>query len=239
MSKNVHPLSGPKGVLASRAPLRMATRVAWLCFLLPPLAGCGMNKVYQPPEVPYDYRDRHPLVLAEAQTTVDLFPHVVDGVLDPETRLRLHEFAMRYRRFGEGRITMLAPIGGPGAGMSRRELELVRQTLAAEGVGRTLFVSTYPVNDTKLASPLRLYFTGLKAQVAGKCGEWPDDLASGTSLDGWQNRTYWNFGCATQSTLAAQIADPRDIVDPRGETPQDVETRMRAITALRANGLSK
>ena len=71
------------------------------------------------------------------------------------------------------------------------------------------------------------------AKVKGPCGEWPDDLASGGSLDGWQNTTYWNFGCANQATLAAQIADPRDLVEPRGETPGDVETRMRAIQKVR------
>jgi pilus assembly protein CpaD len=177
--------------------------------------------------------------MAEAQTTIDIFPHLIDGGLDGETRLRLHDFASRYRRFGQGRVTLLAPIGGPGSGLTQRELDSVRRALAAEGLGEALFVSTYPVKDVKLASPMRVYFTGIKAQVAGKCGEWPDDLASASSLDGWQNRTYWNYGCATQATLAAQIADPRDLVTPRGETPQDVETRMRAITALRSGGLSK
>jgi pilus assembly protein CpaD len=81
---------------------------------------------------------------------------------------------------------------------------------------------------------LRLSFEALKAKVANRCGEWPRDLASGTSLAGWQNESYWNFGCAEQSTFAAQIADPRDLLGPRGKTPSDIEMRMRAIDRLRS-----
>jgi pilus assembly protein CpaD len=69
--------------------------------------------------------------------------------------------------------------------------------------------------------------------VANKCGEWPQDLASGSSFDGWRNESYWNFGCATQSTLSAQIDDPRDLASPRGEQPSDIEMRMRPIRKLR------
>ena len=32
----------------------------------------------------------------------------------------------------------------------------------------------------------------------------------------------------------AILADPRDLLGPRGETPQDIETRMRAINKVRA-----
>ena len=33
------------------------------------------------------------------------------------------------------------------------------------------------------------------------------------------NREYWNFGCATQRNLAAMVANPADLVQPRGSTP--------------------
>ena len=69
--------------------------------------------------------------------------------------------------------------------------------------------------------------------MAGRCGEWPEDLASASSLEGWDNQTYWNFGCANQTTLSAQIDDPRDLVAPRGQSPLDIESRMRAIGNVR------
>jgi pilus assembly protein CpaD len=211
---------------------RIATRAVSILLLLP-LGACGLNKVYAPPEVSSDYRERHPVVLAESKSTIDVFPHTRGPKLDDESRLRIHDFVSRYKRFGEGMITVLAPIGGPDPRSLQHEVELVRRGLAQEGVGHLVYFGTYPVKDPALAAPVRLTYTGLKAEVAGRCGEWPDDLASGASLEGWQNHTFWNFGCANQATLSAQIADPRDLVTPRGETPQDIETRMRAIQKVR------
>jgi pilus assembly protein CpaD len=217
-----------KAAAAGLRPCRPALRLAAI-LLLAPLGACGMNKVVGAPEVAYDYRDRHPVMLAEAPYQIDLFP--VGRRLDPETSTRLREFVAGYRRFGRGTITVLAP-RGQGAG-ARYEVDEVRRALAAFGAGPSIYVGTYPVSDPSLAAPIRLSFNGLKAKVAGPCGEWPDDLASGNSLDGWQNRTFYNYGCATQATLSAMVADPRDIANPRAETPQDIETRMRAIGRVR------
>jgi pilus assembly protein CpaD len=41
------------------------------------------------------------------------------------------------------------------------------------------------------------------------------------------------MGCAYQNMLAVQVANPRDIASPRGETPSDVRMRMRAIGKVR------
>jgi pilus assembly protein CpaD len=85
-----------------------------------------------------------------------------------------------------------------------------------------------------LAAPVRLSFLGLKAKVADRCGQWPRDLAIGSgALVDWSNKPYWNFGCAYQSAFAAQVADPRDLVAPQGETPADTAMRTRAIESLR------
>jgi pilus assembly protein CpaD len=172
-------------------------------------------------------------VLAETPHVIDIFPPAFGVRLDLENVLRIREFLNRYRRLGRGMITVLAPTGGSDPAALRAGVEKVRRALEAEGVGRAVYVAAYPVGDTGLAAPVRLSFVGMAAKVKGPCGEWPDDLASGGSVDGWQNRSYWNFGCANQATLAAQIEDPRDLVDPRGETPGDVETRMRAIQKVR------
>lgn len=207
---------------------------AALLVLAAPLSGCGLNKVYAPAVPGYDYRDRHPVVLAEAPASLDLLPQTATGTLDGETRRRLQGFVGQYRRFGQGMITIMAPSGGPDPKGARRSVELIRAFLDREGLGAFIYVGAYPVSDPALAAPIRLSFTGVKAEVVGRCGEWPDDLASGASLDGWQNRAFWNFGCANQATLSAQLADPRDLLAPRGETPQDIETRMRAINKVRS-----
>jgi pilus assembly protein CpaD len=95
-------------------------------------------------------------------------------------------------------------------------------------------VGAYLPPDDGTAPPVRVSFTGLKAVVPTKCGLWPEDLASGSSTEGWKNESYSNFGCATQSTIAAQVDDPRDFVQPRALGPSDVAMRTRAIEAVRA-----
>ncbi len=219
------------GAGSSPQILRTSVKLASL-FLILPLSACGLNKVAAPPEVAYDYHDRHPVVLAEAEHTIDVFPPPLGSRLDNESYLRIRDFVSRYRKLGQGKITVLAPTGGV-QGSGRASVDEVRHALAAAGAEHSVFVGTYPVADPSLAAPIRLSFIGVKAKVKGNCGEWPDDLASGGSFEGWQNKTYWNFGCANQTTLAAQVADPRDLATPRGETPADIETRMRAINNVR------
>lgn len=197
------------------------------------VGGCAGQRALPPPVAPYDYRDRHPVVLANAPHVLDVFPSTERGRVDAETMGRVQEFAGRYKEFGYGQISVLTPAGGPASKPAREDAEAVRRALASFGLGRVTVIGSYPVADANLAAPVRLTFQSLKAKVANRCGEWPRDLASGSSVDGWQNETYWNFGCASQATLSAQVADPRDFANPRGETPSDVEMRMRAITKLR------
>ena len=173
-------------------------------------------------------------MLAEAQTSVELLPQTAGGGLDAETRRRsagLRRAVSPLRAWHDHGACAFGRSRPEGA---QRSVELIRGFLDREGLGATIYVGAYPVRDPALAAPVRLSFAGVKVEVAGRCGEWPDDLASGASLDGWQNRAFWNFGCANQATLSAQLADPRDLLSPRGETPQDIETRMRAINKVRA-----
>jgi pilus assembly protein CpaD len=175
-----------------------------------------------------DYHERHPIVLDKGVTTLDLFP--VGGRLDPLSSDKLKAFAERYRTFGTGEVTILTPAGEPASAGIVPE---IRRRLYASGLRGYVAVGSYPVLDRKLASPVRLVFRGLKAEVADRCGQWPADLASGSSIEGWKNESYHNFGCATQSALAAQIDDPRDLVQARGSTPPDETMRLRAIEQVR------
>ena len=42
-------------------------------------------------------------------------------------------------------------------------------------------------------------------------------------------REHWNHGCASQRNLAAQVANPADLVQPRAETPQ-LASRRTTVT---------
>jgi pilus assembly protein CpaD len=175
-----------------------------------------------------DYHERHPIVLGKAATVLDLFP--VGGRLDELSVDKVKAFAARYREFGSGEVTILTPAGDRA---SAQVVPQIRQQLYANGLRGYVAVGSYPVADQTMASPVRLVFEGLKAHVADRCGQWPTDLASGTSIETWKNQSYPNFGCATQSALAAQIDDPRDLVQARGSSPPDESMRLRAIQKVR------
>jgi pilus assembly protein CpaD len=198
--------------------------------LAAPLQACGgADRVVTGTTPNPDYRVTHPIALAHAPITMDVFP--VGGALDQRERDRVKAFGREHGETGQGQITVLLPRGG--AGDTQAALADVRKALTAGGVKGSIAVGGYPVADPSLAAPIRLSFTGLKAKVASTCGEWPTDLASGSTIEGWSNRPYWNFGCANQNMLAAQVADPRDLAGPRAESESDVNMRMRAILNVR------
>jgi pilus assembly protein CpaD len=195
------------------------------------LAGCVSDSLETSSNATDDYHERHPIVLTQAPTTLDIFPVGREGALDSGSIGDIRAFAANYQSMGSGRIVILSPLGG-GNG-TRAAVNEIRRVLASAGLHGSVGLGSYPVGDRSLASPIRLSFRGLKAEVASRCGKWPVDLASGSTLDSWKNEGYWNFGCATQSMLAAQVDDPRDFARARALGPSDEEMRLRAIQKVR------
>ncbi len=218
---------------AANQRLTFSSRAVLALLMSAPLGACATRQPLPPPVTPYDYHDRHPVVLAEAPQVLDLLPSIDNGKIDKQSEGRIREFVARYHAYGHGNVSLLTPVGGGAAKAMSAEAPAVRRALVAAGLKGNILVGEYQVTDERLAAPIRLSFEAVKAKVANKCGEWPRDLASGGSLSGWQNESYWNFGCAEQATLAAQIADPRDLLSPRGQTPSDIEMRMRGIDKIR------
>jgi pilus assembly protein CpaD len=192
------------------------------------LAGCGVNYASSDPVIAPDYHQRHPIVLAQAPTSIEIYP--IGGGLDSQSLADLRAFADRYRRLGGGQIAILTPAR---QGSNAKAVYDIRKTLSAAGIGGTVAISSYPVADRRISAPIRVAYLGIKATVPTPCGQWPADLASGSSLQGWKNDSYWNYGCATQSVLAAQVDDPRDLVQARAIDAPDVAMRLRAIGKVR------
>lgn len=226
--------------MSSLSPRNQSSRAAGRTFIAGAaaafalcLAGCGANRVTADSDRGADARLRHPIALVEQPYSIDLFPSRSGGEIDSRTADQVASFAERYRRLGKGAISMLVPRAGQRELVDGATLDRIRRELARNGAAAPVTVSHYPIQNPALASPVRLAFDGLKAAVTHRCGDWPSDLASASSTQGWDNKTYWNFGCASQAMIAAQVADPRDIADPQGETPPDASMRMRAIANVR------
>jgi pilus assembly protein CpaD len=193
------------------------------------LAGCAVDHASPEAVYPNSYRDRHPIVIARAPAQLDVFP--IRGGIDELSRASIQSFVSRYRSFGSGSFTILSPVV-----LGKRNLEAVneiRRVLYANGLRERVSIGSYPVTNPAVAAPVVLTFRGLKALELSQCGQWPKDLDSAGSIDGWKNEPYWNYGCATQSMLAAQVDDPRDLVQSRPSGPPDEDMRLRAISSVR------
>lgn len=197
------------------------------------LAGCAHVDRMKTSSIPMDdYRNRHPILLSESAQKLDIFPAPQARGLDSRSAGQVAEFGHLYRASGHGPISVFLPDSKSGP-QYRGTIQAIRWALARGGAHAPLQITHYPVVNPGLASPVRLSFIGLKARVGDKCGQWPSDLASGSSLHGWENKPYWNFGCSYQSAFAAQVADPRDLVGPRAEDPADAQMSTRGIEDMR------
>ena len=76
------------------------------------------------------------------------------------------------------------------------------------------FNPTGPEDDT-----IRVGFLRYEAEKL-KCGQRWENLAATRN-----NEAYDNFGCALAANLAAQVANPEDLIRPRDMTPPDTGRR--------------
>lgn len=197
------------------------------------LGACSADRSTTGSLGPTDVRERHPIVLSDGARKLDIFVNGY-GALDGRQRDDLRIFAEEYRRYGQSALAIQVPTGGLSDPLARRTAASVRAALASSGVGsgRVAF-SRYDIADPTLAAPIRLSFKRLQAKVGSTCGLWPSDLGVGDFAWSNTNEAYWNLGCATQSNMAAQVADPLDLVRGRAESRIDTIRRTNNFDKLR------
>ncbi|MEX2692415.1 CpaD family pilus assembly protein [Rhizobium mongolense] len=177
--------------------------------------------------IPDDYRQRHPIVVAEAEQTVDIPVASTDRRLTIAQRDMIRGFAANYTSRASGPVYVMTPQGSPNSGVASQLRNQVRAELSKRGIPSSKIVNASYSATPGDAAPIRLSFVGMTAMTT-QCGQWPKDIGGG-----FDNQNYYNFGCATQNNLAAQIANPEDLIAPRGMTPIDAARRNDAITEYR------
>jgi pilus assembly protein CpaD len=224
-----------RGKIAAQDGLvRLALRAALVggCAIF--VCGCNTDQqVAAAPDIPTDYRLRHPITLTEAERTV----HIIVGSNRPELnaaqRAEVLAFAQGWRREATGGIALDLPIGTNNERAAAAALPMIRSVLAASGVPPTaMVVRSYSPVARNVAS-IRMSYPRIGAQ-AGPCGIWPEDIGPSFNRDYFENQPIWNAGCATQRNLAAMVDNPADLVQPRAETPPYTPRRTVAIERYRA-----
>lgn len=213
--------------------LRIAGALVGLAFAL---AGCAHTEgPVATASFPDDYRLRHPIAIEEADHSIVVLVGRERGGLSGFQRADVVGFAQSWSRVATGPITADIPVGTPNARASADAFREIRSLLVATGVPpQGLIVHHYHPADPSFLPPIRLSYPKLKA-VAGPCGLWPDDLGPSIKDKGYyDNKPYYNFGCAYQRDMAAMIENPTDLVQPRPETPAYTARRSEAFAKYRA-----
>lgn len=212
------------------APRRFALAFVGLTALL--ASGCAQRHHIEVGSIPDDYRTRHPIVIAEREHAFDIPIASGDTKLTISQRESVRGIVDAYHRSATGAIRIMVPSGSPNSGAASILSHEVANLLRKEGIPGTRIISTpYHVSEPGAAAPIRVTFLATTAATE-PCGTWPEDVLARSE----ENKNYHNFGCATQNNLAAQIANPADLIMPRGMTPIDAARRTTAIEAYREQG---
>ncbi|WP_245408239.1 CpaD family pilus assembly protein [Zhengella mangrovi] len=174
--------------------------------------------------VPQDYRTNHPITIAEREAVYDV-PVAQDAkALSKAQGDAIRGFMAGYERSNGSEVRIIVPVGSPNAvGASRVAGDIVN-LMTRHGVpaGR-INTYSYEGGSDGYSAPIRISYTRLMAST-DKCGRWPDNLSEST-----ENRNYENFGCSYQNNLAAQVANPADLLGPRPEGEIDGTRRADVI----------
>lgn len=215
--------------IMSRNPFaaRPAALTAGAALALALLAGCGAvgRDHVVVGSVPDDYRTNHPIVVAEKEQRLDLPVAAGDRGVTAGQRTAVLGFVSQYDRTAASQFTILAPSGSANELAARRAARDFAEIARKNGVpAGSIAIAAYQAGPEERSAPVRLSFSAMRAHT-DRCGRWPDDV-----LNNADNKHYANFGCSYQNNLAAQIANPSDLLGPRKMTEINATRRTNSIS---------
>ncbi len=156
----------------------------------------------------------HPITVEPSYRSIKLPFSAADAGLMPDDAARFNAFVAAYLAGGNGAISITAP----SSGNASAAISYFGERLASLGVPRgRILVGTRQPGDSD--ARVELGYLGYTART-DVCGDWSKDWA-----DGADNQPPPNFGCAVQHNVAAMVADPRDLVEPRAMDSADATRR--------------
>ncbi|HEX3675327.1 MAG TPA: CpaD family pilus assembly protein [Rhizomicrobium sp.] len=152
----------------------------------------------------------HPIVVEPTAQQLSVGFGGTDAGLSPADNGRVSAFVADFLEHGNGAISVSVP-EGPG---SSDTITWFGEHLAEMGVPRSrILVGQHDGGGVELNYISYVAHTD-------ECGDWSQNAGDTAS-----NLPLPNFGCATQHNIAAQIADPRDLLAPRVMDPADAKRR--------------
>lgn len=168
-----------------------------------------------------DATQRHPIMVSEKPAVISM--RIARGSLGltPSQKSQVADFLERFRASDadNSKLVIFVPSGSPNESAAVRAVAEIRQLIAAYTFPDSNIVIE-PYHERREAdAPIRLSYLRYVAE-GPECGRWTSNLAEDP-----RNLPYPNLGCAQQRNLAAQVANPADLLGPRTMDPADQERR--------------
>jgi len=198
------------------------------------VCGCqtDQQQIAGNPTTPFDYRQRHPITVTEAERTLQLFIGANRASLTPQQRAQVLAFAQTWKSEATGGVLIDLPAGTVNEQASVGAMHEIQSILAASGVpSNGMMVRTYQAGPHSFAT-VRITYPKITAQ-SGPCGLWPQDIGPSATAIHFENQQDWNFGCSAQHNLAVMVENPEDLVQPRNETPAYTMRRTQVVEKYR------
>lgn len=178
------------------------------------LAGCMGGPASLGGEAPLTPTSRYSLQVEPGLDRIALAVH--ETGLSANQQAALADLVNRFAIEGAPTLVVEAPAGGDPVA-SQAAWNVKAGLMAAGAPDHLIRVVSYAGPDPR--APILAGFETLRA-VVPRCGtQWGSLTRTG------DNQSASNFGCAVNANLAAQIANPRDIVSPRAMSPADAQRR--------------
>ena len=146
----------------------------------------------------------HPIEVEPAYQSIRLYYSPADAGISPADQARFDSFVADYQEHGNGSIAVSAPAGINSQAM----IGFFAQRINDMGVAKNhILVASHDAPDGDMR--VEINYVSYQAHT-DKCGDWSENLSYTAD-----NLTPKNFGCAVQHNIAAEIADPRDLLGPR------------------------
>jgi pilus assembly protein CpaD len=178
------------------------------------VSGCMGGPASLGGEPPLTPLSRYSLQVEPGLDRIALAVH--ENGLSANQQSALSDMVSRFAVEGAPTLVVEAPAGGdPVANQAAWDIKAA--LVAAGAPDHRVRLVSYTGPDPR--APVLVGFETVRA-VVPQCG-----TAWGNLGRTGDNQSASNFGCAVNANLAAQIANPRDIIAPRAMTPSDVARR--------------
>jgi pilus assembly protein CpaD len=201
---------------------------ALLTLSLLALGACATPDPKTPP--PILPTERYSIEVSPAPQEIKLAAHA--SGLSQTQAVALGQFVRDWMTASGGDITLKAPEHGPDQAVAYRTVTDARDFLVSRGVApdKVRIVGYDAGGDVH--APILVGYMRYHAQ-GPDCGRSWSDISKTSDNEG-----YPEFGCAVTANIAAQIADPADLLNPRASDPPDAQRRQAVLDKYRQGAMT-